>query len=79
MSYVSAYCREKDRLLRGLHAGAPGDGGLEYFVISPVALVTVRPDTALEFDVDARAPRCLLHLVDPLLLPRETMPGLPVS
>ena len=57
---------EKVGLLRGLHAGTPGDGGLERFVNPPVAVVAVRPDAAPEFDVDAWVPRCFLHVADPL-------------
>ena len=57
---------EKDGLLRGVHAGSLGDGGFERFVDPPVAVVDARPGTALEFDLDARVPRCFLHLADPL-------------
>ena len=48
---------EKDGLVRGLHAGSHGGGGLERVVVLPVAVIAVRPGTALEFDVDARVPR----------------------
>ena len=71
--FLGLFCRlsvqivgEKDGLLHGVHAGTLGDGGLERFVNAPVAVVAVRPGTALEFDVDARVPRCFLHLADPL-------------
>ena len=57
---------EKNGLLRGLHAGILGDGGLERFANPPVAVVAVRPVTALEIDFDARVSRCFLHLADPL-------------
>ena len=57
---------EKDGLLRGHHARTPCDGGFESFVNPPVAVVAVRPGTALELDVDARVPRGLLYLAYPL-------------
>ena len=57
---------EKDGLLRGLHAGTPGDDGLERFVNPPGAAVAVRPGTALKFDVDDRVPRCFVHVADRL-------------
>ena len=57
---------EKDGLLRGLHAGTPGDGGLKRFVNPPVAVVAVRPGTALKFDVDAWVTRCFVHVADRL-------------
>ena len=57
---------ETDVLLRGLHAGTPGDDDLERLVIPPVRVVAVRPGTALIFDVDTRVPCCFLHLTDPL-------------
>ena len=41
-------------------------GGFERFVNPPVAVVPARPGTALELDVDARVPRGILHLADPL-------------
>ena len=59
------FVAEKDGLLRRHHARTPCGGGFESFVNPPAAVVAVRPDTALELDVDARVPRGL-HLADPL-------------